>query len=282
LKILLVGGSSALSQALSRTLESLGELKTAGREGCHVDLDLKLPWESFKIPAGTDVVVNTAASFGSSGFYDLSNGIEVNVLGTIKLLQACVASGVSHFVHFSSINASLPESSPYFDTYALSKRQGDEAIVLASKEIGISCSILRPSQIYGKPVFRRRQKFLYYAVDQSIKGEDIKIYGTRAPLRNYIHADDLCRIVFSVISKRVTGCFQCSNPRNASFLDIADAAISAASSNGKVIFDETKADIPDNVFCYDPTLYESIGVTPDIGIREGIQKMMHDLIEFQK
>lgn len=282
LKILLVGGSSALSQALIPTLESLGELKTAGREGCHIDLDLRLPWENFKIPAGTNVVVNTAASFSSSGFDGLSNGIEVNVLGTLKLLQASVASGVSHFVHFSSINASLPESSPYFDTYAFSKRQGDEAIKLVSKEMGLSCTILRPSQIYGTPLFRRRQKFLYYAVDQSIKGENIKIYGTRSPLRNYIHSYDLCRVVFSVISKRVTGCFQCAHPHNASFSDIADAAITASLSRGQVIFDETKADIPDNIFRYDPSLYESIGVLPFIGIREGIQKMMHDLMELPK
>lgn len=282
LKILLVGGYSAVSQALIPALKSLGELRTAGRKGCHIDLDLTLPWESFKIPAGTNVVVNTAASFGSSGFDGLSRGVEVNVLGALKLLNASIVSGVSHFVNFSSINASLPESSPYFDTYALSKRQGDEAIELVSREFGISCTILRPSQIYGMPFFRRRQKFLYYAIDQSIKGEDIKIYGKRAPLRNYIHADDLCRVVFSVISKRVTGCFQCAHPNNSSFADIADAAISASSSKGQVFFDQTKADIPDNVFPYDSTLYESIGTLPLIGIREGIQKTMEGLMQFPK
>jgi hypothetical protein len=85
-----------------------------------------------------------------------------------------------------------------------------------------------------------------------------------------------------VISKRVTGCFQCAHPTNSSFTDIADAAISASSSKGQVVFDQTKADIPDNVFPYDSSLYEIIGTHPFVGIREGIQKVMEVLLQKPK
>ncbi len=278
MKILLVGARSAVAQVLAPSLGALGDVVTAGPEGCEVPLDLEGPLQKFRLPQGTDIVVNTAASFGTGGFASLADGIAVNVLGSLKLCEASLAAGVKHFVQISSINATLRADSPYYDAYALTKRQGDEAIELRCRGASMVLTILRPSQLYGHPMFRRRQLFVYSAMDKAMRGEDVLIHGRRAPLRNYLHARDLSRFVSAVIEKRVAGCYQCTHPSDASFEDVARAAIEAAKSKSRVQLDVSKSNIADNVFPFDPALYKALGMSPltslHDGVAESVQSMM--------
>ena len=50
MKILLVGGQSALAQVLRPVLDSFAEVLTAGRSGCDVELDLTWSADRFKLP----------------------------------------------------------------------------------------------------------------------------------------------------------------------------------------------------------------------------------------
>ena len=238
MRILLVGGNSAVAQALAPWLTGLGQLITAGRYGCDVSLDLAWPLQKVELPPGIDVVVNTAACFETTGADAVCSSVEVNVLGAAKLCAASIKSGVRHFVNVSSINAILSEGSPYFDAYALTKKQGDDVIELLCRAANVACAILRPSQIYGQPLFRKRQRFLYGAIDQALSGKNIVIYGARAPLRNYI----------------------------------ASAAIAAAGTDSRLVFDASQREIPDNVFPFEDSLYRELGFYPEISIAAGVTR----------
>jgi nucleoside-diphosphate-sugar epimerase len=270
--ILLVGGQSAVAQALAPCLADLGQLITAGRYGCDVSLDLAWPFQKVKVPQEIDVVVNTAACFETTGGDGVCSSVEVNVLGASKLCAASIESGVRHFVNVSSINAVLSEDSPYFDAYALTKKQGDEAIKLLCRSANVACAILRPSQIYGQPPFRKRQRFLYGAIDQALSGKNIVIYGARAPLRNYLHAEDFSKLVRSTIEKRLEGIYQCTHPCDSSFEDIALAAIAAAGTTSRLVFDVNQRDIPDNVFPFEDSLYRELEFYPEISISAGVAR----------
>src|SRR4029077_13208364 len=121
---------------------------------------------------------------------------DVNVLGTLKLCQACTRAKVKHLISISSTSAYLMPASPYYSIYSLSKKQSDEVAQLFCSSFGLPCAILRPSQIYGsEDTFRKHQPFLYTAIDRAERGEEITIYGDHDALRNYIHVDDVCQII---------------------------------------------------------------------------------------
>jgi len=273
-KVLIVGGTSTLGRVLKPVLSEFAEVITAGRTGCDVYLDLSDPIEKIELPQGIDVVVNTAAHFGGKDFEDMFEATRVNVLGALKLSQACFKSNVRHLVHISSINANLGNASDYYGMYALSKKQSDEVVQLFCSSFHLPCSILRPSQLYGnEDAFRKHQLFLYNAVDRAARNENITIYGAKDALRNYIHIDDFTEIISLVVKNRVEGLFTCTSTINVSLTQIANAAIDAFCSISKVIFLRDMESIQDNVFPYDDSLYQKIKYFPQISIEEGMKRI---------
>jgi nucleoside-diphosphate-sugar epimerase len=275
MKILLVGGNSSLAQVLRPVLASFAEVLTAGRSGCDVALDLSEPVEQWYLPQGIDVVVNLAAHFGGVDFDAMLEAEHVNVLGGLKLCHAAREAGVRHFVSVSSINAYVDGDSEYYGVYGLSKRHADELIQLYCTKVNLPCTLLRPSQLYGElDSFRRHQVFLYSTLDKVLRNEDIVIHGSRDARRNYLHAEDFCRIVAAVIRGRVEGLYTCTNEEDASLLTVANALIKAAGSTSNVAFNAAMNDLSDNVFPYDDTLYRKTGTYPAIGIEQGLARLV--------
>lgn len=275
MRILLVGGSSALALVLKPVLAALGDVVTAGRRGCDMEIDLSWPAERIRLPTRIDVVVNAAAHFGGGEFESILEAENVNALGGLKLCHAALKGGAKHIVVISSINACLEHASSYYGIYSLSKRHADELTQLYCAKVDLPCTVLRPSQLYGDPdVFRRHQPFLYNGVDKALGNENIVIYGSRNALRNYLHADDLCRIIAAVVQGRVEGSYPCTNRKDVGLADLADTIIRATRSASKVVFDTAMKDLADNVFPYDDTLYRKIEVSPEIDLEVGIRKLV--------
>lgn len=272
MKILLVGASSALARTIFPMLSTQAEVVTAGRKNCDLTLDLTWPPEKLRLPRGIDVVINTAAHFGGANFDGLSLAEHVNAGGALRLCHAARIAGARHFVQISSVNASLTARSAYFDAYALSKRHGDELLELYCTTESQPLTILRPSQLYSTAdSFGKHQRFLYGTLKKALHNEEIVIFGKHNALRNYLHADDLCRQIAAVVRYRIPGTYTCTAKKDTGLFDLATLLVRAARSGSSIRFDETKADIPDNVFPYDDALYRITGIYPAISIEEGIQ-----------
>lgn len=273
MKILLVGGHSSLAQVLRPVLAPYAEVLTAGRRGCDVELELSWSAKRFELPAGLDAVIHLAAHFGGQDFDAILAAEEVNALGTLKLANVCIRAGVGHLVQVSSIFAGLDEDSPFFNSYALSKRHAEELTRLYCRSTGLPLAILRPAQIYGEgESFRRHQPFLYALLDQAQRGEDIVLYGSNDARRNFIHAEDVAEVIARVVRLRIEGRYDCASLSNVSFSEIAAAAVAASGSVSAIHFDAAKPDIPDNAFAADDTLYRLIDYFPRISLEQGLAR----------
>ena len=271
MKILLTGGGSSLAQVLRPVLASFAEVLTAGRSGCDVELDLTWPTERFKLPDGVDTVIHLAAHFGGPDFASMLAAEDVNVLGSLKLAHVCHRAGVGQLVQISSIFAGLVEESPFYNSYALSKRHAEELTQLFCRSAGLSLAILRPAQLYGEgESFRRHQPFLYALLDSAQCGKDIVLYGHNDGLRNFIHVADLAEIIARVVQQRIEGRYDCVSLTNLRFSEIAAAAVAAFGSASAIRFDTDKANIPDNAFSADDALYRLIGYFPQISLAQGL------------
>lgn len=269
MKVLLVGGNSSLARCLRPALAAFAEVYTAGRSGCDLPLDLT---GAIRIPPGFNAVVNAAAHLGGPTPAALAAAVQTNVVGLLALGQACSDAGVGHLVQVSSIFATLAPTSPFHNAYALSKRQGDEALQLQARQLQLPLTILRPAQFYGVgEAFRRNQPFLYTLMDKAQAGQDIELWGRNDALRNFIHVQDVADLVARVVRLRTLGVFDCCHPQDQRFSQIAQAAVAAFASRSAIRFLPDKPDTADNVFPFDDALYRALGHAPQISMLQGMQ-----------
>lgn len=227
-RIVVTGGTSALAQYLVPRLSEEYSVLSIGRKNCDLCFDLLENLDSFEIPKGTDVVVHTAASFGGSTDEEIIETEAVNALGTLKLCIAAHKAKVKHLVVVSSICATFNKDSAYYNIYSISKKHSEELAAYFCNDKKLPLTILRPSQIYdANGSFRKHQPLLYMMVDNAEAGKDISIFGTNDAMRNYIHVEDVCEIIYRVIKKHCLGIYPCLNPENIKLSDMARAAFSA-------------------------------------------------------
>ena len=274
MRILIVGGNSTLARALVPVLSQFAEVMTAGRIGCDVQLDLNGNINARAMPHDIDVLVNTAASFGSgdtaASIYQIE---QTNVLGSLRLCELCTTLSISQMVQISSIYAHLTAHSPFYTPYALSKRHAEELIGLYSEQTGLALTVIRPSQFYGTgPACRKHQPFLYTIIDKVANNENVKIYGSHDARRNFIHLDDVAELIADAIRLKITGSYDCTQLQPVRFSDIIAAAAKAFGSSSQMVFLPQQADIADNIFPADDTLFRLLGRYPRISMELGMER----------
>lgn len=273
MRILIVGGTSSLTYVLRPVLSEFAEVITAGRTGCDVHLDLSDPVEKIELPHGIDVVINTAANVGGRSFEEMFQAESVNVLGVLKLCQACTKGKIKQLVLISSIFACIDKNSRFYNIYSLSKKHSDEIAELYSSTFGLPLTILRPSQFYGVgEAYRKHQPFLFTIIDKAANAEDILIYGSNDALRNFIHVEDVAKIIALVIQRRIEGIYPCMNIKNIRYSEVAAAAIEAFESKSTIKFIKEQPDIPNNIFKLDDSLFRLIDYYPQISMLLGMKK----------
>ena len=271
MKILVIGGTSAVAKVLIPMLADFSQVITTGRTDGDIRLDLSLE-SPIHFAKDIDVVIHLAAHFGGKKSEEIMDAEKINVLGTLRLCHAAVEANVRHFIFVSSIYSQIELQSPLFSSYALSKRHAEEAAQYFCDQNPLTLTILRPSQLYGNTEdFRKHQPFFYAMTDKAERGEDIVLFGKNDARRNFLHAEDLARLISKVVQQRLAGIYACQYPSDTSISEIARAASTAFNSKGKVFFQEEKENIQDNVFPIDEELYTKLNYYPIISVEEGMK-----------
>ena len=161
-KVFITGALGFVGQALSARYRQLGA------ETCGLDVradasagivagDVSRPNEWQDVVTGCDLVIHTAAIVTNNVAH--SEAWRVNVLGTRGVLDAAIKAGVKRFVHISSLAAMrfiledradetaavMPTGNPYVDT----KIASEHATLAAHAAGEMTCTIIRPADIYG-------------------------------------------------------------------------------------------------------------------------------------
>lgn len=270
MKILLIGGQSDLACYLYPILSEKHQVITSGRNGCDLYMDLN---KNITFPNDIDIVINTVAFFGINTDGDYYNSLEINALGALRICIEAHRKNIKYLLHTSSLSSILPPSSPYYTIYAISKKLGDEIIANYCLKNNIDFAILRPSQLYGYKIKNiHHQPFFHTIICNAAQGKVVQIYGNNDPKRNYLHMEDFANIIDRVIDMKVSGVYTCQYPSNTSFVEIAKTAFEIFGNKTAIDFCREKANIPDNIFMYDDTLYNIIDYFPKISLKMGIEE----------
>jgi dTDP-glucose 4,6-dehydratase len=163
---------------------------------------------------GCDAVVHFAAeSHVDRSIYDPAPVIQTNVTGTFILLEIARKLAVSRFVHISTDEVygdippgefadeafSLRPSSPY----SASKAGSDLLVLSYVRTYGFPALITRSSNNYGPYQFP--EKFIPLMIANALHEKPLPIYGDGRQQRDWLHVDDNCRGILTVLESGKIG-----------------------------------------------------------------------------
>ena len=160
-----------------------------------------------------DAIVNFAAeSHVDRSITGARDFVLTNILGTQTLLEAARAEGVATFVQVSTdevygsiSSGSWTESEPLLPNspYAASKASADLIARSYYRTYGLDVRITRCSNNYGPNQFP--EKVIPLFITNLIDGLRVPIYGNGSNVRDWLHVDDHCRGIFSVLTSGRAG-----------------------------------------------------------------------------
>ena len=137
--------------------------------------------------------------------YDLPNDALLNLVPLLNLLDAIQHLRTKpHIVYFSSggaIYATDRRGVPYRETdpcaplssYGIQKLAAEEYLQLASSKGYLTAAVLRVGNAYGTLLPQHRtQGLIGVAVNRGIHGQPVRIFGSLANVRDYVHLEDVC------------------------------------------------------------------------------------------
>ncbi|MBO8132160.1 MAG: GDP-mannose 4,6-dehydratase [Candidatus Marinimicrobia bacterium] len=152
---------------------------------------------------GIDIIVHLAANSGvASSVENPRLDCEVNVIGTLNLLEAARHNNVQKFI-FASSGAPLGEQEPPIheqkvprpvSPYGASKLAGEGYCSAYYRTFGLSTIALRFGNVYG-PRSKHKSSVVAKFIQQALRGEVLEIYGDGQQTRDFIYIKDLVKAI---------------------------------------------------------------------------------------
>jgi UDP-glucose 4-epimerase len=250
-RIVVTGGAGFIGGHLADALVSRGDdvvvvddLSTGSRKHVPEGAELVVQdvaeglGETF---AGADAVLHVAGQASIFKSFDNPEGdLRTNVLGTINVIEACVAHGVERLVFAGSMTAygepervPTPEDEPCIPVsyYGVTKYAA-ERYVHASAPRGLAVTTLRMFNVYGErqSLTNPYQGVLAIFLGSVLRGEPITIHSDGLQTRDFVYVGDVVDAWLGVLDDEATNArvFNVGSGRETSIAELARAVVSAA------------------------------------------------------
>ena len=163
----------------------------------------------------TEYVLNFAAeSHVDRSLQDPRPFVKTNVEGTLVLLEESLRAGVRRFLHVStdevygdlsgSDHMSL-EGDPLRprSPYAATKAAADHLVMSYHASYGLDVVITRGSNTYGPRQYP--EKIIPLFIVNALRDKPLPVYGDGSAVRDYLHVDDHCAGIDTVLRKGASG-----------------------------------------------------------------------------
>ena len=219
---------------------------------------------------------------------------EINIIGLLNLLEACVKHKVKKIIHSSSaaIYGDSPESPKIIDfapnpksPYGITKLCGEYYLNSYYFNKGLQGISLRYFNVFGP---RQDPNSQYAAaipifVSKALKNEDITIYGDGTQTRDFIYVKDVARANYlSAVSNIPNGIFNVARGNSISIYELAKLIIQETNSRSKIIFaPERVGDIKHSLADIEKTK-KKLNFNPEFNLIDGLKitiKYFRDLFQ---
>lgn len=294
MRILITGGAGFIGNNLSRLLAGQGHSLTILDDfsvGTKANLDglpLRVIEGSVLDRAAVraavekqDAIVHLAAQTGVPGsLLDPHHDCEINVLGTLNLLEAARQAGGRLKFVFASSNAPLGRQPPPasedkaplpISPYGASKLAGEAYCLAYHGSWGLQTIALRFANVYG-PYSEHKGSVVAKFFKDLVTERRIVIHGDGQQTRDFLYVSDLCRAVLLSLESEISGeVFQVATGVETSILELGSLIQQLAVQEAEVVHDSPlRGDIQRNYSAISK-IQRMIGWRPEIELQQGLQ-----------
>jgi UDP-glucose 4-epimerase len=252
--------------------------------------DVECHWKDIRALEPGDPIFNGARHvFHFAGIGDIVPSIErpidymdVNVQGTVKVLECARAAGVEKFVYASSSSCYGLADTPTTEEhpvqpqypYALSKYQGEQAAFHWHKVYGLPVNAVCIFNAYGPRV---RTTGAYGAVfgvflKQKLAGKPFTVVGDGKQSRDFIFVTDVARAFAAAANTPVSGeRFNVGAGRPQTINRLVELI------GGEVVYVPKRPGEPDVTFADITKITTMLDWRPTVAFEEGVAHMMNDI-----
>lgn len=300
MKVLITGGGGFIGSAVARYLIEKGiSVRTLDLVETNVDgniekikgsiLDNNIICEAVR---GCDAVIHLAAMLGvRKTEVERIDCLNINVGGTVNLLEACVKDGIDKIVFASSSevygeptvipiredNELKPKS-----VYAITKLASEEYIKAYHKRYGIKYAIVRFFNVYG--IGQVAEFVLPRFVKAVLENKSPMVYGSGEQVRSFCYMDDAAEGVYRALTKEEANgeIFNIGNDK--AYISVKDLAKKVIAISGKdldinyVPMSDADRNESRDILYRQPDISKAqkyLGYSPQISLDEGIQKLLN-------
>jgi UDP-glucose 4-epimerase len=245
-----------------------------------IEGDVRSPEDVERAMDGVDAVLHLAAAGSvAESVADPLPNFEVNVRGTLLLLQAAARAGVERFVFASTGGALIGEAPPPVDEsslprpispYGASKLCGEGYCHAFRGSYGLSTIALRFANVYG-PRSEYKKGAVTTFITRALEGRPLVIYGDGSATRDFIYVDDLCAgIIAGLENRHVEGIVHLASERETSIADLARLVVEATGAEVPIEHDPPRRGEVERNFAIARHAAEVLGFRARVGLEDGI------------
>jgi len=295
-RVLVTGGAGFIGSNIVRRLLDLGhapvvldDLSSGFAENLVAEVpffeaDVRDAAAVLAAAEGCDVVVHLAASVGNArSIDDPIKDAQINVLGTLNVLQAARRHGLRRIVFSSSAGIfgelkTLPiaEDHPQDpdSPYGVSKLAAEKLALVYNKLYRMHNVCLRYFNVYGQ-----HQRFDAYGnvipifATRALDGRDLVVFGDGEQTRDFVHVRDVAAANIAAADATTThGVFNIGSATRVTINWLAAAISEIAAGDGAITFGPARpGDVRDSLADVRKAA-EAFGYRPSVELRPGLEE----------
>jgi len=297
MKVLVTGGGGFIGSSVARCLLDNGvgvrimDIMESDIDGVEKIkgsiLDQNVVSEAVR---GCDAVIHLAAMLGvRKTEIERLDCLNINIVGTVNVLDACVKDGVKRIVFSSSSEIyGEPDISPINEesakkpksVYAMTKLISEEYLAAYYKRYGLDYSIIRFFNVYG--IGQVAEFVLPRFVKAVLEGNSPVVYGSGDQIRSFCYMDDAAKGVYLALTNdEAKGeVFNIGNDEEISMTDLAKKVIEVSGKDTKikhVDMAESDRSVGRDILFRRPDISkarELLGYSPQVCLDEGIRTLI--------
>ena len=231
----------------------------------------------------SDIVIHLiSSSVPASSNSQILNDTEINLTGTLQLVEVMQQYNKSNLIFFSSggtvygepTQSPTPESHLLqpLSAYGLLKATIESYLLWYQRSANLKPIILRPANIYGiRQSFLSNQGVIAHFLFKTLQNEPVEIWGTGQEVRDFVNVSDIANLVVMLCqSPWKPGIWNVGSGKGISLLELIEIIKKIAAKNVSLSYIQSTSSGIREIVLDRMAIYRHYGWEPAISLEQGI------------